>query len=65
MKTNKPTCRICFLDHVWYVAERWSEEEHNHLKGDTMLQGCWCVAVLVPVLLPLLARLPWACPISL
>lgn len=59
MEQGRHRYRICCLDYVWYVAEQWSDRMHNNLKGDAMLQGCWCIVVLVPVLLPLLSRLSW------
>ena len=23
--------RFCFIDYMWYVAEKWSEREHNNI----------------------------------
>lgn len=25
--------RFCFIDYMWYVAEKWSEREYGNLNG--------------------------------
>ena len=49
--------RICFIDYMWYVAEKWSEREHNNLNGRMLLFLCWLFAITIPLGIPLLFRL--------
>ena len=37
MEKDKRKYRICFIDYMWYVAEIWSEREHNNLNGRMLL----------------------------
>ncbi len=48
--------RICFIDYLWYVAEKWSEREHNNLNGGMLLFQCWLFAILIPVVIPMAFR---------
>lgn len=53
--------RVCFIDYLWYVAEKWSEKEHNNLNGGMLLFQCWLFAILIPVVIPMAFRyLGWA-----
>lgn len=56
MDKNNCKYRICFIDYMWYVAEKWSEREHNNLNGRTLLFLCWLFAILVPLGTPLMLR---------
>ena len=49
--------RFCFIDYMWYVAEKWSEREHNNLNGRMLLFLCWLFAITIPLGIPLLFRL--------
>lgn len=44
---------ICFIDYIWYVAERFSEREHNNLNGGMLLFMCWLYVILLPLALTL------------
>lgn len=45
--------RVCFIDYIWYVAERFSEREHNNLNGGMLLFFCWLSVIVLPcALLP-------------
>lgn len=57
MEKGKRDYRICFIDYMWYVAEQWSEREHNNLNGRMLLFLCWLFAILLPLAIPLLFRL--------
>ena len=48
--------RICFLDYMWYVAEKWSEREHANLNGNMLLFMCWLFVVVIPFGIPLVFR---------
>ena len=54
-KTNRKY-RICFFDYMWYVAEKWSEREHNNLNGKMLLFLCCLFAILIPLGTPLMFR---------
>lgn len=41
--------RICFLDRMWYMAERFSEREHNNLNGGMLLFMCWIFVIIMPL----------------
>ena len=45
--TNK--YHICFIDYMWYVAEKWSESEHNNLDGGMLLFLCWLFVIVMPL----------------
>lgn len=45
MGKGKRDYRICFIDYMWYVAEKWSEREHNNLNGRMLLFLCWLFAI--------------------
>lgn len=58
---DKCRYRIGFIDYIWYVAEKWSEKEHNNLNGGALLFLCWLFVILIPVVIPLAFRyLGWA-----
>lgn len=40
--------RVCFIDYIWYVAERFSEREHNNLNGGMLLFFCWLTVIALP-----------------
>lgn len=46
------------IDRIWYAAEKWRQNEGNHLTGDLVLQtiSLW---ILVPIVGPLTYRLHW------
>ena len=48
MKTRRKY-RVCFLDRMWYVAERFSEREHNNLNGGMLLFMCWLFVIIMPL----------------
>lgn len=48
--------RICFIDYMWFIAEKWSEREHNNLNGGALLFQCWLFAILIPLIVPLMFR---------
>ena len=56
MEKNNRKYRICFIDYIWYVAERFSEREHNNLNGGMLLFMCWLFAILIPVIIPIAFR---------
>ena len=56
MEKNNRKYRICFIDYIWYVAERFSEREHNNLNGGMLLFMCWLFAILIPVVIPMAFR---------
>ena len=61
MEKSNRKYRIGPIDHIWYVAERFSEREHNNLNGGMLLFQCWLFAILIPVVTPLAFRyLGWA-----
>ena len=41
--------RVCFIDYLWYVAERFSEREHNNLDGGMLLFLCWLFVIVLPL----------------
>lgn len=43
--------RVCFIDYIWYVAERFSEREHNNLNGSMLLFLCWLAVIALPCVL--------------
>ena len=58
---DKCRYQIGFIDYIWYVAEKWSEKEHNNLNGGALLFLCWLFVILIPVVIPLAFRyLGWA-----
>ena len=57
MEKDKRKYRICFIDYMWYVAEIWSEREHNNLNGRMLLFLCWLYVILIPLGLPLALHL--------
>ena len=56
MEKNNRKYRVCFIDYIWYVAERFSEREHNNLNGGRLLFMCWLFAILIPVIIPIAFR---------
>ena len=54
MEKDNRKYRICFIDYMWYVAEKWSEREHNNLNGRMLLFLCWLFAITIPLGIPLL-----------
>lgn len=61
MENGNRKYRVCFIDYIWYVAEKWSEREHNNLNGGMLLFQCWLSVILIPVVIPLAFRyLGWA-----
>ena len=48
--------RFCFIDYMWYIAEKWSEREHNNLNGSALLFLCWLFAITIPLGIPLMFR---------
>lgn len=40
--------RVCFIDYIWYVAERFSEREHNNLNGGMLFFFCWLSVIALP-----------------
>lgn len=38
---------------MWYVAERFSEREHNNLNGGMLLFMCWLFVIIMPLALTL------------
>lgn len=57
MEKDKRKYRFCFIDYMWYVAEEWSEREHNNLNGRMLLFFCWLFPILLPLGIPLLFHL--------
>lgn len=49
MGHNEMNRRICFLDRMWYMAERFSEREHNNLNGGMLLFMCWIFVIIMPL----------------
>ena len=48
MEKNNRKYRACFIDYIWYVAEIFSEREHNNLNGDMLLFLCWLFVIVLP-----------------
>lgn len=48
---GKDNCeyRFCLIDYMWYVAERFSEREHNNLDGGMLLFMCWLFVIVMPL----------------
>lgn len=48
---GKDNCkyRFCLIDYIWYVAERFSEREHNNLDGGMLLFLCWLFVIVMPL----------------
>lgn len=48
---GKDNCeyRFCLIDYMWYVAERFSEREHNNLDGGMLLFLCWLFVIVMPL----------------
>ena len=48
---GKDNCkyRFCLIDYMWYVAERFSEREHNNLDGGMLLFLCWLFVIVIPL----------------
>ena len=49
MEKGRNKYRICFIDYMWYVAEKWSEREHNNLNGGMLLFLCWLFVIVMPL----------------
>lgn len=52
MERNRHKYRICFIDYIWYAAEKWSAREHNNLNGGMLLFLVWTFAILLPLGVP-------------
>lgn len=52
--------RVCFIDYIWYVAERFSEIEHNNLNGCMLLFFCWLSVIALPCSLLIGSYFGWA-----
>lgn len=48
MEKSNRKYRVCFIDYIWYVAERFSEREHNNLNGGMLLFFCWLSVIALP-----------------
>lgn len=44
--------RFCFIDYIWYVAEK-NRQTGNPTSGDQILFLCWIFAILIPLGIPL------------
>lgn len=53
MGNSERNLRFCVIDYIWYVAERFSEREHNNLNGGMLLFMCWLFVILMPLALTL------------
>ena len=61
MEKSNRKYRIGPIDHIWYVAEKVGEREHNNLNGGNLLFLCWLFVILIPVFIPMAFRcLGWA-----
>lgn len=49
MEKDNRKYRFCFIDYMWYIAEKWSEREHNNLNGSALLFLCWLFAITIPL----------------
>ena len=49
MERNRRKYQICFIDCMWYAAEKWSAREHNNLNGGMLLFLVWAFAILLPL----------------
>lgn len=49
MEKGNRKYRVCFIDYLWYVAERFSEREHNNLDGGMLLFMCWLFVIIMPL----------------
>lgn len=49
MGNSERNRKICFLDRMWYMAERFSEREHNNLNGGMLLFMCWLFVIIMPL----------------
>ena len=49
MEKGRNKYRICFIDYMWYVAEKWSESEHNNLNGAMLLFFYWLFVIVMPL----------------
>ena len=49
MEKGNRKYRVCFIDYLWYVAERFSEREHNNLNGSMLLFMCWLFVIIMPL----------------
>lgn len=56
MEKDNRKYRFCFIDYMWYIAEKWSEREHNNLNGSALLFLCWLFAITIPLGIPLMFR---------
>ena len=56
MGKNNRKYRFCFIDYMWYVAEKWSDREHSNLNGRMLLFLCWLFAITIPLGIPLMFR---------
>lgn len=48
MEKSNRKYQVCFIDNIWYVAERFSEREHNNLNGGMLLFFCWLSVIALP-----------------
>ena len=49
MGNSERNLRFCVIDYIWYVAERFSEREHNNLNGGMLLFMCWLFVIIMPL----------------
>lgn len=64
MRQSNHTCKICFLDRIWYVGERMRETGSPTSGGQILFLG-WLFAVVVPLGVPLAGHyLDWVGRIS-
>ena len=57
MEKDNRKYRICFIDYMWYVAEKWHERERTNLNGRMLLFWCWLFVLLIPLGFPPILRL--------
>ncbi len=53
MGNSERSLRFCVIDYIWYMAERFSEREHNNLNGGMLLFMCWLFVIIMPLALTL------------
>ena len=53
MGNSERNLRFCVIDYIWYMAERFSEREHNNLNGGMLLFMCWLFVIIMPLALTL------------
>ena len=49
MGNSERNLRFCVIDYIWYMAERFSEREHNNLNGGMLLFMCWLFVIIMPL----------------